>query len=478
MITTARQSDPLYLNVARRLEGLIRDGTLRPGDRVPSVRQLSRQQSVSIPTALHAYLTLENSGWIEARPKSGYYVRPRRAQALPEPAATFRVPTRREIKSLDIAQTLHLDVHNSDVVSLGAACPGPAYLPGEKLARTLGAIARRLGAKSVTYDPAPGAEPMRRELSRRSLTWGCSLPASDFIITGGATEALSIALRATCNPGDTVLIETPTYYGVIGMLQTLNLKGLPVTSYPGRGIDLGEVEKAIRRQKVSVALLITNFSNPSGGTLSTEDKRRLVTLLRLHDIPLIEDDIYGDLQHEGERPCCAKRYDTSDSVLLCGSFSKTLAPGYRVGYLAPGRYYDRALALKNSNNISTTLLSTLAIAEFLKNGGYDHHLRTLRSTYRQNIQRMSEAIAAAFPDGIALSRPQGGFVLWLELPSHIDSIQLFHTARAAGVTIAPGPLFSTDRAYRNFIRLSAGGIWGSDIEQAITTVGKLVQAKC
>ncbi|MGE0703561.1 MAG: PLP-dependent aminotransferase family protein, partial [Vicinamibacterales bacterium] len=287
------------------------------------------------------------------------------------------------------------------------------------------------------------------------------------------TEALALALQATCAPGDTVLVEAPTYFGLASMLRERGLRALPVPIDSATGLDFDKVEQAIRRTRVAACVLIPNFHNPVGCLLPDERKRALVRLLAGREIPIIEDDIYGDLQHEGTRPRCLRAEDTDGSVLLCGSFSKTLAPGYRVGYIAPGRWYRRVLALKRTQSLASATLPVLAVADFLKNGGYDRYLRGARRAYRDQVARMREAVARSFPEGVAISRPQGGFVLWCELPRAIDAMTLFRRARAAGISIAPGPMFGPQGGFDHCIRINCGHPWSDRIARSVRTLGAL-----
>lgn len=469
------RKEPVYQQLAGLLENMIRGNSLRAGDRMPSVRQFSRQQRVSVPTALSAYAALEVRGLIAARPKSGFFVRAQQADSVREPAHAPAAPKVTDLARLDPLDSLLSDHNNPRLIPLGAAVPSGELLPAEKLARIMGAIARKLGPRSIAYDMAPGSELLRREIARRSLEYGCSLKPEDFIITNGGTEALALALRATCEPGDTVVIESPTYYGLVDMLRELRLQALPVRMDGARGMDLDALEVALRRTRVAACVLIPNFNNPTGSLMPDENKRRLLEILAPKKIPVVEDDIYGDLQHEGPRPRCVKTFDRDGSVLLCGSFSKTLAPGYRIGYIAAGARHNRVLHLKKASTLAGATLPALAVAEFLKNGGYDRYLRTLRRKYQHQVARMREAIVETFPEDIGLSRPQGGFVLWCELPPGVDSVELFRQARAADISIAPGPLFSAQGGHQNYIRLNCGYPWNAQIERSIGVLGHLVK---
>ncbi len=464
---------PLYQRLADLLEKMIQSRSLRAGDRMPSVRQFGAQQRVSVPTALQAYVTLESRGLIEARPKSGFYVRARLADLAPEPARSSLAPRITTLEDPDPMESLLADHANSKLVPFGAALPSASLLPGIKLTRTMAAIGRRLGANSIDYDMAPGSEALRCELARRSLEWGCTLKADDFMVTVGATEAVSLALRSVCKPGDTVVVESPTYFGLANTLRELQLKALPIPVNCADGIDLDMLEKALRKTRIAACVLVPNFHNPIGFAMPDERKRRLIELCARRNISIIEDDTYGDLPHKGARPRCLKALE--DSVILCGSFSKKLAPGYRVGYIAAGRWQPRVRALKQTSTLIGALLPTLTIAEFLKNGGYDRYLRSVRQAYRHQVARMKEAVVENFPEGVCLSRPKGGYLLWCELPGRADAVKLFKQAREAGISIAPGPMFSPTGDFRNFIRINCGHPWSKSIENAVGTLGRLVR---
>ncbi len=470
---TASPHEPVYRRLAGILEGLIGSRSLRTGDRMPSVRQFSSQQGVSVPTALEAYTLLEARGLLEARPRSGYYVRARLAETIPEPAPAGGAPRVTMMDGPDPVEALLADYADTRLVPLGAAIPSPQLLPGAKLTRIMAVIGRRLGAESIQYDVAPGPVSLRRELSRRSLDWGCALPADDFLITVGATEAMSLALRAVCEPGDTVAIEAPTYFGLAMTLREHRLKALPVPVHPSQGWDLDILERTLRRRRVKACVTVPNFHNPTGSATSDAHKKRLVEICSRRGLALIEDDTYGDLPHHGARPRCLRAFDDGSTVLLCGSFSKKLAPGYRVGYLAAGTWQSRVRALKQTSTLTGALLPSLAVAEFLKTGGYDRYLRSIRQSYRLQTERMREALATHFPEGTALSRPQGGYMLWCQLPRGADATEFFHQARAAGISLAPGPLFSVEGTFRDCVRLNCGYPWDTRLERAVKTLGRI-----
>lgn len=466
----------LYVRVAGAIEALIRSGVLRAGDRVPSVRRTSAQHGVSVTTVVQAYVALEDRGLIEARPKSGFFVRAQLRDQVPEPKASRPAIAATTVEFGSLQTKIFEAALLPEVVPFGAAYPGAENLPVVKLNRIMASVARREGAGAVGYDMPPGCEALRRQLAKRSLDWGTQLSPDDFITTCGGTEALALCLRAVTKPGDVVAVESPSYFGVLQQMEELGLKALEISMHPRDGMNLEALERALKRRRVAACLAVPNFNNPLGSLMPDEHKLRLIEILARYDIPLIEDDINGALAHSGPRPRVAQSFDRDGRVMLCGAFSKTIAPGYRIGWVAPGRYYAKVKALKLSSTLATASLPQMAIAEFVANGGYDHHLRRLRQNFAAQIRHTSEAISAAFPPDIKVTRPTGGFVLWVELPKKVSAFQLYERALAQKISIAPGPIFSASQAFENFIRINCGHPWSPRLERGIGTLGKLVES--
>jgi DNA-binding transcriptional MocR family regulator len=465
----------LYRRVAQRVEGMIQGGTLRAGDRIPSVRGLSQKFSVSVSTVLGAYGMLENRGLIEARPQSGYYVRPIQSP-LPEVAQTESCETSNEVDLMDLVLQVVGDLHFDDrAVAFGAASPSPEFLPTGKLNRFMSGALRAQPYRGASYDSVKGYHALRVQIAKRMLGAGCSLTPEDIITTAGTQQAIVMALQAVTQPGDTVIVETPTYFGLLKALEALHLKALEIGTHPREGICLDELERAIEQEKISACVWVPNFGNPLGHKMPEDKLKRAVHFLNSKKIPLIEDDIYGELGFAEERPKAAKSFDRTGNVILCSSFSKTLAPGYRVGWIVPGKFRKRIEQLKYTSTVATSTPTQMAVASFLENGGFDRHLRRLRRTYQDLVSRMSQAIAENFPEGTRVSRPEGGHVLWVELPPNIDSIAYYKLALKKGVSVAPGPIFSATRRYSNFIRLNCAISWSNKVEKAIRTLGKLAR---
>jgi DNA-binding transcriptional MocR family regulator len=471
-----RGSSTLYEQVAARVQHLIDGGTLRPGARIPSVRKLSRQFSISISTVLEAYRLLEARRLIEARPQSGYYVRVRRkAPPLPHKSQSVDEPV--SLKIIDLRLRLVEEANRPDVLPLGAAIPSSEFLPSAKLNRFLLRAVRDEPERSQAYDSLQGLEQLRVQIARRALEADCALTPSEIVTTNGATEAIQLALRAVTRPGDTVAIESPTYCGLLHTIESLHLRSLELATDPNEGMCLVELEQALDQKRIRAVVLIPNFGNPLGHCMPDAAKRDIVALCARHAVPIIEDDLYGELSFEQTRPRALRAFDDDGGVLLCSSFSKTLAPGYRVGWIAPGRYMTEIKRLKFSSSMAASTPTQMAVAGFLESGGFDRHLRSLRRAYADLVARFSDAIAELFPEGTRVSRPRGGHILWVELPGDVDSLRLHAEALQRGISIAPGPLFSTTDRYRNFIRLTVGVPWGERVERGLEDLAALVRAQ-
>jgi DNA-binding transcriptional MocR family regulator len=463
-----------YEQVATEIVALIEAGTYRPGDRLPSVRKVRDQRHVSITTALQAYYWLENQGWVEARPQSGYYVRRNLPSGLPEPEISSPGPDPAQVSLRELVMMVLQDAQNPALVKLGAAIPNPDLLPTEKLNRILAALAREADPAGNQYDIPPGCEALRVQVAQRAVATGCYLTPGDVVITSGCMEAMELSLRATCRPGDTVAIESPTYFGILQSLESLGLRALEIPTHPREGISLEALRFAIDHNPVRACLITPNFNNPLGSLMPEDTKKELVRLLTEREIPLIENNISGEIYFTEQRPGVAKTHDRKGMVLLCSSFSKDLAPGYRVGWVAPGRFKSTVEWLKYTTNIGGAMLPQLAIAEFLASAGYDHHLRRIRRVYALHVAQMAQAVIRHFPEGTRLTRPQGGFTLWVQMPERVDSLMLYRQALRSGITLTPGHIFSASQRFRNFIRLNAA-FWSPREERAIETLGILIR---
>lgn len=473
MVRRGKAEPYLYEQLIDSIMEMIRRGVLRPGDRLPSIRNHSRQARVSISTVLQAYLSLEARGAIEVKPQSGFYVNATEVK-FPEPRPTNPRPIVTRIGVNELLAKVFLSSHDQNVIQFGVSTPGPEYLPVKRLSRLVSAAVRNKPVVSVSYDFPPGYPPLRREIAKRSIEYGCILADEDIVTTAGAMEAINLCLRAVAKAGDAIVIETPTFYGTLQAIESLGMKALEIATDPREGIILDSLTRALKKERVKACLLVPNFNNPLGSCMPEDNKKELVRILAQREIPLIEDDICGDLYFGSNRPKPAKAYDKEGLVLLCSSFSKTLAPGYRVGWTAPGIFKARVESLKFMTSMATPTVTQIAIAEFLMTGAYDRYLRKLRGILAQQVHRMRFSVSQYFPRGTRITRPQGGLVLWIELPRSIDSLELQQKALRENISIAPGPIFSAKQKYSNFVRLSCGQMWSEKVDLAVKRLGEIM----
>ncbi len=463
-----------YDRLALDIEQRIRDGVLRVGERLPSVRKACAALRLSPSTVLKAYYLLESRGLVEVRPQSGYYVRPRAPAALPEPEMRRPLGASTELKVSDFIFEILEAVKDPAVVPLGSSFPSPALFPLDRLGRCLAAAARHMDPRATLTDLPPGNDELRRQLALRYLAHGVALRPGEIVVTSGAMEALNLCLEALTRPGDLVAIESPTFHASLQMIERRGLKVIEIPTHPREGVSVEALADALRRHPVKACLLMLNFQHPLGSLVPEARRRELLALLQRHDVPLIEDDTYGELHFDRQPPLPAKALDTSGLVLHVSSFSKSLAPGYRVGWVAAGRYAQKVQRLKLSASLATTIPVQIALADFLRQGGFDPQLRRLRGALEVQEAAMAAAIERHFPAGTRLTRPRGGYFTWVELPPAADALALHRRALDEGISLAPGPMFSAKREYRNCIRLNFGHPWTADLEAAMRRLGEML----
>jgi DNA-binding transcriptional MocR family regulator len=466
----------LYEQLASQVGALIRGGTLKPGERIPSVRETCRERRVSPATALRAYELLESHGLIETRPRSGYYVRSQsRAAPSPKPARAAARTGRVDVSDL-VFEILEA-ARDRDVVPLGSAFPGPMLFPWGKLARHLGSSARQMDPWGAVESVSAGSLELRRQIARRYLRFGIDVQADEIVITSGALEALNLSLQVLARPGDAVAIESPAFYGCLQAIEAAGLRAVEIPTDPRDGVDVGALARAIDTQAIRACWLMPNLQNPLGATMPDPAKRALAALLKKHDIPLIEDDVYSELHFDADRPRPVKAYG-GERVLHCGSFSKCLAPGYRLGWVAAGRHAREVERRKIMSTLATSLPVQEGIAQFMRQGGYEAHLTQLRRSLAAQQRAALRALSKHFPAGYRVTQPAGGYFLWIELPRGTDALEVHRRALERGITVAPGPIFSPRRAYRNCLRLNCGHPWSRELDAAIATLGEIVRQAC
>ena len=471
------QSPLLYERVARMIETQISTGALRANDRIPSVRSMSRVAKVSVSTVVQAYVHLENIGLVQARPQSGFYVRPPNPQKLPEPRPKIARSRRPVSVATEVLDTCREALARKDVVPLNGAFTSPTLYPNQRLNNLMREVLRDHPLNAGECILPPGLDELRRQIAKRMSLAGTPVDPSHVVVTGGTMDAVTLSLQVLCRPGDTVLVESPTYFGLLQAIEHLGLKVVEVPNHPAFGIDVEAVRNAARTTKLAAAVLMPNFNNPIGSLTPDDAKREIVQSLASLDVPIIEDDIYGDLHYGSVRPSSMRAFDDAGLVISCGSVSKTIALGYRIGWAISPQFHADITRAKFFSSVACPTLQQLVLARYYASGGYDRYLRRVRTILAGNSQHFMDAIARYFPAGTRVTRPAGGVVLWIELPRSVDGAELFRTALASRIGIAPGIVFSAKADYRNFIRLSCGLPWTSTLERALERLGRMVSER-
>ena len=465
----------LYQQVADHISDQIRTGLLQAGEKVPSVRQCSAEMGLSVSTVIRGYELLQDQMMIEPRPQSGFYVRTQfELSRPPEISQPSLKPS--EINLDDLAVRLLQTTQDKEIIQLGTAPPN-TDVPSVKLINRIMTKVIKEDNGIADYDPPPGNKKLRRQIARRMLNAGVNVSPDDIVITTGCQEAMTLCLRAVTKPGDTILIESPSYFGTLKAIETLGLKALEIPTDTKDGMSLPALELAIREWKVSACVLTPNFSNPLGYCMSDENKQRLRTIFKQADIPIIEDDIYSELAYGTQRPKAIKAYDemeNNSNVLLCSSLSKSLSPGLRIGWVIPGKYLKQVTQLKVSNSMAGATLPALTAARYLEMGIFDRHLRQMRRYYKERRDYFLHLASEHLPREIRLTHPQGAYVIWLELDKSVDSMKLYEEALRKKISIAPGPLFSASGQYKNFIRINFGKASKLELEKAMIILGTLL----
>ena len=465
----------LYKHLADEIEQKIIKGIYKPGEKLPSIRKLHKLSNLSISTIYKAYTELETMGVVEARPKSGYYVNPIALQSLKVPLFKKISYPPKKVKLSSIINSVISAISNPHLTPLGTTVTDAQLLPFKQFSRILKELSHTDLKSMISYSPSEGYPELRRQLALRTLGILEGIGAEDIIIANGCMEAIALSLLAITQPGDTVAIEAPTNFGFLQLLKELRLFVMEVPTDPKYGVDIDELEKLFCKNKIKACLFMPNFHNPLGALMPDNNKKRLAQLLKKYEIPLIEDDISSELYFGKQRPVPLKAFDQKDLVITCSSFSKTLAPGLRIGWVIPGdRFKEKIQNLKAATTVSTSTLDQYLILQFLVSGAYERHLRLLRDAIKKQIIKTSLAIQKYFPPETRLAIPEGGSLLWVQLPFNIEGLKVYQKALDYKIAIIPGGVCSNSRQFKNYIQISCGSPITQKIEMGIATLGSII----
>ncbi|MEI3791058.1 MULTISPECIES: aminotransferase-like domain-containing protein [Chryseobacterium] len=463
----------IYTEIAEGIASQIRNGVLKAGDRLPSVRMMCQEHQVSMNTAKRVFLELESQSLIESKPQSGYFVSRLMSVKLPLPEVSRPSLIANNDEPDELISKVYENMGKKGLTFFSIGIPSGDLLPQAKLKKEIINATRELKDGGTEYEELQGNLKLRRMIAVRSLQWGGNLSENDLVTTNGGMNALSFCLMALGKPGDTIAIESPCYPGILQLAHGLGLNVLELPTHPTTGIEIEALRKVI--PQIDLCLLIPNFNSPLGSCMPDENKKEIVRILSENGIPLIEDDVYGDLYFGASRPKCCKSFDRDGNVLYCSSISKTLAPGYRVGWIAPGRYKDKIMKLKLLHSTSSISIVNEAVANFLKSGRYEKHLHQMRKALQNNYQNYVQTIADYFPEGTKTSRPQGGLSLWVEFDKNIRTTELYDLAIKQNISIAPGRMFTLQDQFENCMRLCIGLPWTEETRLCLQQVGTLAK---
>jgi len=462
-----------YQKLMSDLEMKIKNGVFRSGDKMPSIRSLHRKMKLSISTVYKSYIELETMGLIEAKPKSGYFVKPKTIPAIPE--MIHNKPVVREISFSSMVVSALKDLKNPNMLHFGSSSTSSEFLPVKHLSRIMKGITSEKMKTLISYSFTDGDPELKRQLVLIQLGTMDGITMDNIIVTNGCMEALTLSLMALTKRGDTILIESPVHFGLLQLIHGMGLHIIEVPVHPKTGIDLAIFRQTLEKNHVKACVIMPNFQNPTGSCMPNENKKELVNTAAEFGVVLIEDNLLSELYYGGVRPVSLKKYDTDGSVISCSSFSKTIAPGLRIGWIVtPPAFKHKILSLKAGISVSTPSLNQYILSEFLKSGAYDRFMRGLRNKLKKQTLQIAELVLRHFPKGTRIAMPEGGSLLWIQLDKRIDGLELYKTARKKHISIIPGEVCSSSGQFKHYIRLGCGSVLNRDMEKGIEILGKTI----
>lgn len=461
-----------YEQLADRLRLDIHQGRLAFGQRLPSIRQLAQQHSVSLTTAIRCYEMLEARGDIESAPRSGFFVRLRMEQATSPGFSDFD-PCAYPVDNAALIAEIRQGAHRPGHIPLGTVMLADELLPLSSLQQSLLRTVRQKPQTAAAYGEVGGETLLRQALCLHFAEDGIALHPDDLLITNGCMSALNLALLTVSQPGDSVIVPSPCYSGQLQLLASLGRQALEIPC-DTKGMDLNRLEACLAKGQSKVVLLSSCFHNPLGFCLTNFDKQHIVEMAQRYRATIIEDDVFGECNYGGPRPLPLKAWDTNGLVIWCGSFSKTLAPGYRIGWCAPGEQLMAMRSLHLAGMLAGHTPLQLAVADFLHRGEYRRHLRRLQPQLLRQVNSLRKSVLHHFPSGTSISQPTGGYALWVKLPSAADGLSIYREAYRNSISMVPGSIFSARGLYRDCLRLNAGNPWRPELDIAISKLGKIV----
>lgn len=456
------------------IEKNIRDGIYKPGQKLPSVRSLKQQFQTSVSTIQNGYEHLIILGLVVSIPKSGYYVSAYQPQKKQPPSQKNPV-----IRDAVFEKNIDLITSSRDkkkIIEFNVATPGDLIISQKLLLRTMQQVIREHGVSLLRYYPPSGSDELKSNIIKHAAGHQTRIDQQELLITDGALQSLLIALATVCNAGDVIAVESPCVFSVLEVIRVLQLKVIEVPLDPVNGFDVFFFKKACQKNKVKAAIITPNFHNPTGTLLSDEIKKEIVGIIQQHEIAVIENDIYGDLNFSGKRPTTLRSFDDSGSVITYTSYAKSLAPGIRLGWLAAGKFLQRAEQIRfcMGNTVSPVYQET--VNRLLSTNSYERHIRAFRTQLAKNASLSINLLSKHFPENISVIPPSGGYNLWVKMPDSTDMNDFYKQCEKIGVKFTPGYTFSFSPMYSHHFRIVFADKYSTSKIKALEKIGKLISS--
>ena len=463
-----------YEEIAGHIAAGIKDGTILTGEKLPSLRKMSRRYGCAISVVMQAYELLERSGMAFAVEKSGYFASLPGSSPSPAPHREKHQLTSEEARPLSMIGRIIEAGNDRRIVPLGAGLPHASLLPLKNLKQNLFRILKEENSLLGEYAGESGLPALRREIGKVMLQRGIAVSSDEILITNGCTEALSLAVQSCSSPGDIIVSESPVFMGIIQILNQLKRRIIPMPTSPEEGVDLNQLEGVLAREEVKAVILTALYQNPLGFVMPEKNRREIIHLAEKYKVTIIEDDIYNQCSydHSEERPI--KSFDTTGRVIYCSSFSKTLSPGLRVGWLAGGRKHEVCRRLKMGLTLGGNPVIQAAVAEYLQSPRYTANIYKLQKALERQTREIKQLIIQHFPRGTAVSKPKGGLYLWVELPFELDCLNLFEQALKEDISFVPGSAFGVNGRYNNCLRISIASPVEEETRNAVEKLGVML----
>ncbi|WP_316821558.1 PLP-dependent aminotransferase family protein [Pedobacter gandavensis] len=445
-----------YEEISSEIAHNITEGRLKPGHKLPSVRRLKQQYKAGLTTVQKAYELLMIMGLVESIPKSGYYVA---LPGKPDKYTQHTVPNQNRVRDELFKNNLRAVTASQDLkqrhrlTEFNVATPDDIFIPQKMILRSMQQVIREKGTQLLRYYPSNGAETLKEHIVKRAALNHAHFDAEGLIITDGALQAFYIALAAVTQPGEAVAVESPCVFSMLQVLTSLKLKIVEIPVLDPNGFDLDFLQETLRTIPIKAIVVSPNFHNPTGLLMSDENKRKLLEIAKEKEIPIIENDVYGDLNFSDHRPGNISAMDDSGLVMTFSSYAKTLASGIRLGWLFTGRFFKEAEQIKFALGSTVAPIYQETMLKILSSSSYDRHLHSFRRKLAGQCYQTIAIISSHFPERTLISTPKGGYSIWLKMDQEMDLTKFYTSCEKIGLRFTPGSTFSYSNAFEQYFRI-------------------------